>query len=430
MRSIHRSDARRTSDAEITRPQNDTPSEAPMLPSWHVHLELQPDELLTLHRLGFTGSALAWREGMPEWQPLRVGDQDPEEDPATDGNLPQPIPLTRRTSRAAGSATATVTALNVPRRDSTFSSKRHSTPPLAHPVPIAPRLERPMPEPLPPPPPPIELRPAKREREPRPLAEPQPHADSARLPLSAPREQKPASIPPPVAFEVRARAQRGPGSRALWLGAAALVALSASNGALVSALLWSLRHDASKAAGASSRTASDVKASASAAQGSAECPAPSTAASMLTAVAPLSVEQLPLQGATRHSSRPERSAGATASTPASTSSRRNGKVAQVEEPTSARRGSSSGAAPAGPLDRKAVASAVARAAGAASSCGGGPEKGRVSITFAPSGSVQAVKLVQSFGEPGINSCVLRAMGRARVAAFSGDAVTVYKTLSW
>jgi hypothetical protein len=44
--------------------------------------------------------------------------------------------------------------------------------------------------------------------------------------------------------------------------------------------------------------------------------------------------------------------------------------------------------------------------------------------------VQAAQLEQGFDEPGMNSCVLRAMGRARVRPFMGEAVTVHKTLSW
>jgi outer membrane biosynthesis protein TonB len=105
----------------------------------------------------------------------------------------------------------------------------------------------------------------------------------------------------------------------------------------------------------------------------------------------------------------------------------------TEEATPARRSEpSANAATAtpGPVDRRALGQAVARAAGAASSCAQGPEKGRVALTFSPSGSVQSAQLEQSFGEPGINSCVLRAMGRARVRPFVGEAVTVHKTLRW
>lgn len=444
MRSIHSGDARRTSDAEITRPQNDLPSEPPLLPAWHVHLELQPEELLTLHRLGFTGGALAWREGMPEWQPLRVGEggpDDPQDAVAAEEGVPRPIPLTRR---SGSGASATVTPLNGARRNSAFASKRPSTPPLANPVAVAPKLERRRPELLPPPPPPpIELLPDP-PRQPRALAlaEPRSKREQSRSPVSLVREQLPASIPPPVAIEVRPRPQRSVGTKALWLGAAALVALSASNGALVSALLWSLRHDASQTAAASAGPTGVAKSGASAAQAE-ECAAPNDnaatrvgARSGSAAATPVSVDQLPLMGASKRAStagsesQASEPTRALASTASGARSRRSARVVLAEEPRRAAGGSATPTGSGGPLDRKALARAVARAASGATSCGAGPEKGRVSLTFAPSGSVQGVQLIKSFGEPGINSCVLRAMGRARVAAFSGDAVTVHKTLSW
>ncbi|HET9930490.1 MAG TPA: hypothetical protein VFQ35_07380, partial [Polyangiaceae bacterium] len=81
-------------------------------------------------------------------------------------------------------------------------------------------------------------------------------------------------------------------------------------------------------------------------------------------------------------------------------------------------------------DRENVAKALSLASASASTCSDGPERGRVAVTFAPSGSVQGVRLVQQFSEASVNSCVLRAIGRAHVTPFSGDSVTVTKTLSW
>jgi hypothetical protein len=77
-----------------------------------------------------------------------------------------------------------------------------------------------------------------------------------------------------------------------------------------------------------------------------------------------------------------------------------------------------------------MALSLARATSAARSCANGPERGKVEITFAPSGRVQAVRLLQGFGEAGINACVLRAMGRAKTSAFLGGPVAVRKTVSW
>ncbi len=81
-------------------------------------------------------------------------------------------------------------------------------------------------------------------------------------------------------------------------------------------------------------------------------------------------------------------------------------------------------------DRAAVAQALARVSGAARSCGQGPQKGRVAVTFAPSGVVRSVQLAQAFADKAVGACVLRAMGRARVPAFSGDPVVVKKSVSW
>ncbi|HEV8547691.1 MAG TPA: hypothetical protein VGQ57_01665 [Polyangiaceae bacterium] len=81
-------------------------------------------------------------------------------------------------------------------------------------------------------------------------------------------------------------------------------------------------------------------------------------------------------------------------------------------------------------DRAAIAKAVARASGAATACDSGPRAGRAAITFAPSGNVQSVQLVESFGDNSVNGCVLRALGRAHVPAFTGGPVEVRKALSW
>lgn len=81
-------------------------------------------------------------------------------------------------------------------------------------------------------------------------------------------------------------------------------------------------------------------------------------------------------------------------------------------------------------DRAAIAKAVGRASGAAMSCDSGPRQGRAVITFAPSGNVQSVGLVESFGDNAVNGCVLRALGRAHVPPFVGGPIEVRKGLSW
>ncbi|MFZ5893728.1 MAG: hypothetical protein ACOY0T_21885 [Myxococcota bacterium] len=485
MRSNPRTDGLRASDAEITRPQNEGPFEAPESPpSWHVHLELHPEELVTLHRMGFTSGALAWREGMRDWQPLALGAPPPlaPPPPRTENsvsNVPMalvrrrtPPPLERETpperesspersgpkerSGTSERSGAGRTTEDLAPRLQAFSRRTRSIPPLASPmavpvigVPPRPNLE------LLPPPPPIER-----------LAGPEAwdaaahvssHTDLPRLSDSAIREIKPPSLPPPP-VELPNRPLR-PGSRALWLGAAALVALSASNGALVSALLWSLRHSASASVAALSRSfnASMCPAPTSAttpAKPAALAAAPAAAA-VLTPPAPadapappkkregpVSIDELPLASDPTKPSETSRTASksskstsdvhASSTRSAASSGRasrgKSSRVVLAEEPANKR----TAPAPAsdGQPDRESMNKALMLASASASTCSDGPEKGRVAVTFSPSGSVQGVRLVQSFGDASINSCVLRAMGRAHVTPFTGDPITVTKTLSW
>jgi hypothetical protein len=84
---------------------------------------------------------------------------------------------------------------------------------------------------------------------------------------------------------------------------------------------------------------------------------------------------------------------------------------------------------AGP-DKAAIAKAVGRAAAAASGCDVSPQSGRAQITFAPSGNVQSVTLIEPFSDNSVNGCVLRALGRAHVPPFAGEPVIVRKALSW
>jgi hypothetical protein len=80
--------------------------------------------------------------------------------------------------------------------------------------------------------------------------------------------------------------------------------------------------------------------------------------------------------------------------------------------------------------RTEITNAVRRAASGAMSCDSGPQDGTVTVTFAPSGAVQSVSLVKGFGDATLNACVLRAFGRARVPAISGEPVKVRKTVAW
>ena len=85
-----------------------------------------------------------------------------------------------------------------------------------------------------------------------------------------------------------------------------------------------------------------------------------------------------------------------------------------------------------PLDRRATVAAMNSAAAEAAACGDGmlAGSGSVSVTFEPSG--RASTAVSGADAPwlgaSIGSCVLAAMRRASVPPFSGNRVTVIKTV--
>lgn len=470
MRSNPRSDGLRASDAEITRPLNEGPfeEEQEQPPAWHVHLELNPEELATLHRMGFTSGAVAWREGMNDWQPLKLGPSPPLAPPhqrseqSVSGNLPMAL-VRRRTpasdfdAERSGGKERTISQTELAPRLQAFTRRARTIPPLASPMSI-PVIGSPSPPnlaPLPPPPPlPSEKLPNFDAWDT--AAHLSSHTSLPYLSDSAIREIKPLSVPPPP-VELPNRPLRA-GSRALWLGAAALVALSASNGALVSALLWSLRHSATASVAALSRSfnASMCPApTASPATGAPKSwPTASTAPAAAVAVAApasvaapalpkVSIEELPLASDTKpeHAAvRPRPEAHSTTSraeahsaTPRSaapgTSKAARAKAARAAIAEEAASKKAAPSAEAGP-DRESMAKALSLASASASTCSDGPERGRVAVTFSASGSVQGVRLIQPFADASVNSCVLRAMGRAHVTPFSGDSVTVTKTLSW
>jgi len=80
-------------------------------------------------------------------------------------------------------------------------------------------------------------------------------------------------------------------------------------------------------------------------------------------------------------------------------------------------------------DRASLARALGSAAAAARGCGDGPVSAQVVVTFGPSGVARNIH----FSSPppvALRSCVLNAVARTHVAPFSGEPVTVSKTLRW
>jgi hypothetical protein len=72
--------------------------------------------------------------------------------------------------------------------------------------------------------------------------------------------------------------------------------------------------------------------------------------------------------------------------------------------------------------------ALGRVAGAAGGCGERGGAVRVVISFAPSGVARSIQVSGKDLPSQTRSCIIGAASRARVPAFSGDPVTVSKTL--
>jgi hypothetical protein len=82
------------------------------------------------------------------------------------------------------------------------------------------------------------------------------------------------------------------------------------------------------------------------------------------------------------------------------------------------------------FDKGAAKSALASAAAQAARCGAGgaPGKGKIQVTFAPSGKVSDAQLVEGpFGGTAAGKCALRHFKAAKVPAFAGAPVTVAKS---
>jgi hypothetical protein len=270
-------------------------------------------------------------------------------------------------------------------------------------------------------------------------------------PAAAADDQPPSVAPPPV--QVPSEPPRAPRRRegSLWLRTLGVIVLSASVGAVVSSAISEVKRKLEPVAALRDTTVD-------AQRGSATTPICTTAAPALDAkpvlasaapsmvsgssesterahsVTPrISLDALPLQqGPRREPSERRRE---------SSSERRDERAVSVaakvnlDSPSPKRELRS---APEPPPERelpdqpsrKSITDAVRRASGAAASCDSGPQDGTVTVTFAPSGAVQSVSLVKGFGDATLNACVLRAFGRARVPAFSGEPVRVRKTITW
>lgn len=107
------------------------------------------------------------------------------------------------------------------------------------------------------------------------------------------------------------------------------------------------------------------------------------------------------------------------------------KEEEKEKEAPAPKGPSAGGG--GTFDKNAAVAALTQASGAAAACkrpDGPTGTGRVTVTFAPSGrATNAVVSGGSFAGTSVGGCVASVFRRARVPAFTGDAVTVSKSFT-
>jgi hypothetical protein len=238
---------------------------------------------------------------------------------------------------------------------------------------------------------------------------------------------RPSSTPP-------RRRESDHGGRGRGLGT---IVVSATVGAIVALGIWTLRSGLDRVA----RTDETTRLGAATAATTTDdkcvtptsAPAPSvtaavtangtvSAASTSEAGRPVSFDALPMA----------RSVGAAPASATRTASHRSATsraslAAERESPAAVSRPVAQRAAVS---PRAAVTAAVHRASSASRSCESGPQSGKVEVTFSPTGAVSSVALLKGFDDAGVNGCVLRAFGRARVSAFDGDPITVRKTVSW
>jgi hypothetical protein len=451
----------RATDAEITLAKNEIPDDR-MVPraSWHVHLELRSEEFDKLQRVGLANHALAWREGMDSWQPVDDGAQLRR---LTDTLPPSAGVRVSASGRTSGSQD--------PLRTGSFFDfvQRYSRPGQGD---VKPVIETRAFQVPPPPPPPR----AQRTTDlPPPGPLPTRDASLARhVPYAIVQQHHrlPSSLPPAMAIEAIRQNPRVPPGFRRWAPMFTIVPVSAAVGALVASLVLTFRAPGQPVASSMlpSRPAAAPVAAAYAPMESGDRPTTVSASSLPTAGAQtpeaprVSLDALPKVGS---GGRSIVAAGSVAAAPVAMKASALPPKEAAEKPpereTRAQRRvrlrraleerlAASAAAqqeraqekaaekaeqapppeptPVGPPDRAAIGRAVATAGNAATGCGSGPESGRAAVTFAPSGNVQSVRLIEPFSDSSVNGCVLRALGRARVPAFTGDAVEVHKSLKW
>lgn len=375
----------------------------PAASRWHIELELDREQIARLYRLGLANGAVVWRDGLPDWRPLLEASELREAIDALKARAPSSMKSALR--RATVDRIANMSRPSANRAVVTPARKRMTTDPALRLYASLNRRRSP--------PDTIEFNPAPKITV----------APLAPVALAAPIGPAPISISPVAARDTQRR------FTILTLIATALAAI-----ALTALIFWlgplrAARQDAlaQQKQAAALLLAAKARPAVTAAPKPVAVPAPPAPESRsqvsTPSEKPISVLSLATEspaGATPRtaSAQPKsrtQASGGTRSPPAKSERAERTPSMESQEQT-------------GP-DRKKIARALSTAAGAAADCGVGGSV-RVIATFGTSGIVRSAAFDGPLPELTDRSCVLRAISRAKIPPFSGDPISVRKTVSF
>ena len=414
---------------------------------WVVQLELEPEQIVPLYRLGLARGAVVWRDGMEEWRPLLIMRELRQL--LTERTRRARLRLTSLTSLDARSAAA----MDEPVLPLTATKKKSDPPPppsSRSPLPVA-RVETPplearlvlAPKTTPTTRPPagdkdlallmeLSQRPARphsvrfsevvqvREAQ-APLAPPV-SAVSPSTPLALAAHVHPAQLAPAQPTNGADAVRRFSPAPQKAGASPTLVAMTAVAAVLLTTLFfWFGPVRAARSAADQAEKVVMMLAPSSGGRAArprtapVETPTPSEAAppqQLANTIPVMSLSELDSDSSSRSGAGRGRGA--------------RGGADDDARPSSPAR--ASGGASRGP-DRGAIASALASAAARASACGQDAKgSARAVVTFGNSGAVRSVSF-ESQLPAGVNrSCVYNAISRTRIRPFEGDAITVRKTV--
>ena len=345
---------------------------------WHIELELDADQIARLHRLGLAHDAVVWRDGLPDWRPLLEAYELREAIEALKARAPSSMKSALR--RATIDRIANMSRPAAAKPPAVSPRRRTNTDPAL-------RLYAAL----------------NRRRPPQDSIEFAPAPKIVAAPVEAPVVLLQRDSLPPVSAPIAPPRAR---SLLTFVTHVAVALITAG----LTMLFW--------VGPLPSPATSSAPASAVQPAPSVTPPAPLETKPNPPPDAPISVQSLAVET-------PARAPGAEAPTTRAKPEAREheAKPAAVERAAAPTHIDQSGP------DRGKIARALAAAAGAAADCGVGGSA-RVVATFGPSGVVRRAAFEGPLPELTDRSCVLRAISRARIPAFSGDPITVRKTVSF